>query len=190
MMLLPRSNSCASDSVGLDSASCRIGTEEAVYARMEGGVVPAGGARRRGGTDEAVYARRKGGKVQGGAERSCVCDTPVICANDSSSLAFGWKKYLTTDVPVRFCDSVCSTSLTVVCAVRSVCSTRRSAISSGDRPVYFHTAATTGILMFGKMSVGVRRIENTPRSMITMASTMKVYGRCSASLTIHMASTP
>ena len=40
--------------------------------------------------------------------------------------------------------------------------------------------------MFGKMSVGVRRIENTPSSVIRMASTKKVYGRRSASLTIHI----
>src|ERR1700747_2043879 len=118
-----------------------------------------------------------GGVVPGGAERNNVCETPVICANDSSSLAFGWKKYLTTDVPVRFCDSVCSTSLTMVCALRSVPSTRRVAISSGDRPVYLQMVATTGILMLGKMSVGVREIENTPSSVITMARTMKVYGR-------------
>ncbi len=76
-----------------------------------------------------------GAVVPGGAGRSSVCDTPVICAKDSSSLTFGWKKYFTTEVPLRFCDSVCSTSLTVVCAVRSLCSTRRVAISSGDRPV-------------------------------------------------------
>src|ERR1700730_11240035 len=62
----------------------------------------------------------------------------------------------------------------------------RVAISSGDRPVYFHTVATTGILMLGKMSVGVRQIANMPRSMIAMARTMKVYGRLSASLTIHI----
>ncbi len=62
----------------------------------------------------------------------------------------------------------------------------RVAISSGDRPVYFHTVATTGILMLGKMSVGVRQIANMPSSRITMARTMKVYGRLSASLTIHI----
>src|ERR1700730_2636070 len=62
----------------------------------------------------------------------------------------------------------------------------RVAISSGDRPVYFHTVATTGILMLGKMSVGVRQIANMPSSMITMARTMNVYGRRSASLTIHI----
>ena len=124
--------------------------------------------------------------VPGGAKRSIVCDTPVICAKDSSSLTFGWKKYFTTEVPLRFWDSVCSTSLTMVCAVRSLCSTRRVAISSGERPVYRQMVATTGILMFGKMSVGVREIANPPSSVIRMARTRKVYGRLSASLTIHI----
>ena len=76
-----------------------------------------------------------GGVVPGGAERSWVCETPVICANASSSLTFGWKKYFTTEVPLSDCDSVCSTSLTVVCAVRSLCSTMRSPSPPGDRPV-------------------------------------------------------
>jgi hypothetical protein len=49
--------------------------------------------------------------------------------------AFGWKKYLTTAVPLTDCDSVCSTSFTTVCAVRSENSTMRSAISSGRSPV-------------------------------------------------------
>src|ERR1700730_17122528 len=62
----------------------------------------------------------------------------------------------------------------------------RVAISSGDRPVYFHTVATTGILMLGKMSVGRAQSANMPSSMITMARTMNVYGRRSASLTIHI----
>src|SRR5712671_6018427 len=45
---------------------------------------------------------------------------------------------------------------------------------------------TTGMLMFGKMSVGVRKIESVPRIKIRMASTTNVYGRLSATLTIHM----
>src|SRR5690348_16340661 len=109
--LLPRSKICDSDSSSLDSASCITGTVEALYARMNGGLVP------------------------GGANRNCVCDTPVICAYDSSSLTVGWKKYLTTAMPLSDCDSVCSTSLTVVCATRSENSTIRMDISSGDRPV-------------------------------------------------------
>ncbi len=65
---------------------------------------------------EALYARMNGGVVPGGACRSSDCDTPVIWAYDRSSLTFGWKKYLTTAMPGSDCDSVCSMSLTVVCA--------------------------------------------------------------------------
>src|SRR2546430_16787645 len=97
----------------------------------------------------------KGAVVPGGAERNWVCDTPAICAHDSSSLTFGWKKYFTTEEPLRFWDSVCSASLTMVCAVRSLCSTRRVAIASGVRPVYRQMVATAWSLMFRDMAGGV-----------------------------------
>src|SRR5258708_2005040 len=49
---------------------------------------------------------------------------------------------------------------------------------------------TTGMLMFGKMSVGVRKIEIVPRIKIRIASTTNVYGRFSATLTIHIVHAP
>src|SRR5216683_878650 len=45
---------------------------------------------------------------------------------------------------------------------------------------------TTGMLMFGKMSVGVRKIESVPRIKIRIANTTNVYGLFSATLTIHI----
>src|SRR5260370_96187 len=45
---------------------------------------------------------------------------------------------------------------------------------------------TTGILMFGKMSVGVRTIASPPIIKMSIDTTTKVYGRLSASLTIHI----
>ena len=54
-------------SVVLPMLSWRIGTREALYWRISGGVVPAG------------------------IVRSSVCDTAVICAMAASILAFGWK---------------------------------------------------------------------------------------------------
>ena len=87
------------------------------------------------GTLEALYDRTNGGVVPGGAVCSCVCETAMICAIDRSWLAFGWKKYFTTASLFTDCDSVCSTSFTTVCAVRSENRTMRSAISSGSRPV-------------------------------------------------------
>src|SRR5450756_796604 len=45
---------------------------------------------------------------------------------------------------------------------------------------------TTGILMLGKMSVGVRTIMTGAAIRMSSASTMKVYGRLRATLTIHI----
>src|ERR1700721_2671869 len=45
---------------------------------------------------------------------------------------------------------------------------------------------TTGMSIFGKMSVGVRTIARPPKTRIRIASTTKVYGRFSASFTIRM----
>jgi len=49
-------------------------------------------------------------------------------------LTVGWKKYFTTAMPLSDCDSVCSTSFTTVCAVRSENRMMRLDISSGGRP--------------------------------------------------------
>src|ERR1700730_13408294 len=51
-------------------------------------------------------------------------------------------------------------------------------------------AAITGMLILGKMSIGMRRIVNTPSSSISSASTMKVWGRWSATCTIRMEVSP
>src|SRR5258708_7786794 len=45
---------------------------------------------------------------------------------------------------------------------------------------------TTGMLMRGKMSIGMLKMDSTPMTAINRASTMNVYGRRRASLTIHM----
>src|ERR1700722_8158627 len=45
---------------------------------------------------------------------------------------------------------------------------------------------TTGILMFGKMCVGVRTIASVPKRKIKIPSTTIVYGCFRASLTIHI----
>src|SRR5216683_4625795 len=44
----------------------------------------------------------------------------------------------------------------------------------------------TGMLISGKMSVGVRSKTTGVRRMITRAITINVYGRCSAKRTIHI----
>src|SRR6266403_571810 len=45
---------------------------------------------------------------------------------------------------------------------------------------------TTGMLISGKMSIGMEAIETAPRTAISSARTTKVYGRRSASRTIHI----
>src|SRR3984893_13508223 len=60
-------------------------------------------------------------------------------------------------------------------------------ISSADSPPQFQTIATTGMLMLGKMSVGVRAIVNGPTIRISRARTTNVYGRRRATRTIHIA---
>ena len=57
-------------------------------------------------------------------------------------------------------------------------------MSAGDNPVYCHATATTGMLISGKMSVGVRTAASTPPIRIRIAITTKVYGRDSAIRTI------
>src|SRR5437879_2256262 len=49
-------------------------------------------------------------------------------------------------------------------------------MSSAGRPVKVKTTLMTGMLIFGKMSVGVRREEAMPKFRISRAITMNVYG--------------
>jgi hypothetical protein len=65
-----------------------------------------------------------------------------------------------------------------------------SSISFAGRPEYDQITVTTGISMFGKISVGVVAIEEMPRTTIKIDATMKVYGRFNASRTIHIAGSP
>jgi hypothetical protein len=69
---------------------------------------------------------------------------------------------------------------------RSLLKTMRVDISWAERPLYCHTTVTTGMSMSGKMSVGIDRMLKTPRRRIKKPKTAKVYGRRSASRTIHI----
>ena len=75
-------------------------------------------------------------------------------------------------------------SLTVVVSARSNGVVMRPAIWSGGRPVYCHATPMTGMLMFGKISVGVRNAASGPMIKMSSASTMNVYGRSSAMRTM------
>src|SRR5439155_24610996 len=110
----------------------------------------------------------------------------VIWALAVSRLAFGWRKTLMIDWPLMVVDSMCSMLSTTVVRMRSKPVVKRPSISSGFSPVNCQATATTGILIFGKMSVGVRWIITGLANRINSERTIKVYGRLSASLTIHI----
>src|SRR5712672_3594628 len=50
-------------------------------------------------------------------------------------------------------------------------------MSSAGRPVKLNTTLMTGMLMFGKISVGVRSADAVPKIRISTAMTINVYGR-------------
>src|SRR5690348_9430174 len=58
--------------------------------------------------------------------------------------------------------------------------------SSGFSPVYVQATEMTGMSIFGKMSVGVRRMTAGLSKRMRIARTTNVYGRLRANLTIHM----
>src|SRR5579859_4376913 len=138
------------------------------------------------GTVDALYVIISGGVVPCSNCFNCVCELAVICARALSILADGWRNTLTTAMPLRDCDSIWLMSSTTVVRFRSVMEMIRSAMSCGARPLNVQIMLTTGILMFGKISVGVRTIASDPRIRIRMAITTMVCGCFSASLTIHM----
>src|ERR1700723_4508898 len=115
-----------------------------------------------------------GGGGPGGSERNCTWLIEVTSATALPMSTCGWKKILMTAMPLSDCDSMCSMSLTVVVMPRSLLKTMRVDISWAERPVYCHTTVTTGMLILGKMSVGIDVMLNTPRIMIKNAKTAKV----------------
>jgi hypothetical protein len=69
---------------------------------------------------------------------------------------------------------------------RSVTVSTRFSMSSGDKPVNDQMTVITGMFTSGKMSTGMRAIVTTPSTRMSNATTTNVYGRRSASRTIHM----
>ncbi len=90
--------------------NCRIGTLDALYRRISGGVMPVG------------------------KECSTDPDMAASCATAASTLACGWKKTLMMPRPCRDSDSMCSISLTEIVKARSDRTVMISAISSGETP--------------------------------------------------------
>src|SRR5260370_20579119 len=103
-----------------------------------------------------------------------------------SIFAVGCRNNLITATPFKDCDSICSMLLTLVVRERSKIETIRVSISDGAKPVYVQMTLMTGMLMLGKISIGVRsRTTGLIRSSTT-ENTMNVYGRARASFTIHI----
>src|SRR5579862_2518652 len=116
-----------------------------------------------------------GGVAPGGSDLMMGSDTAPTWATAPLSDVPWWKKILTTDSPASDWLSMCSMPLTDVVAARSNCVVMRPAISVGDSPEYDQIAATTGMSMFGKMSVLIRAMVSAPVSAMSSASTTKVY---------------
>ena len=98
----------------------------------------------------------------------------MICETAASIDAPGWKNTLITATPFTVCDSMCSMSLTVVVIARSSTVTMRRSMSSGANPAYDQMIVTTGILISGKMSVGILSSDSTPNTSTSSAPTMNV----------------
>ena len=130
------------------------------------------------GTLVAEKRSTNGGVSPGGSTLSTVWLMAVVSATAASIDASGWKKTRITPAPIPAplsdCDSMCSMALTVVVMARSEMVTTRPSISFADSPLYSQMTETTGMLMLGKMSVGVRAIVSAPRMPIRSASTAKV----------------
>jgi len=69
---------------------------------------------------------------------------------------------------------MCSMSFTVALRARSWLYTTRCSISVAFKPAYCQMTLMTGMLIAGKMSVGVRRITNGVSSSNTNAATTNV----------------
>ncbi len=100
--------------------------------------------------------RRLGARAAAGAGSSATPRSPA--RSRCRGCAFGCRKILTIAWPLTVVDSMCSMLSTVVVRTRSNCVVMRPSISSGFRPVNCQATAITGMSMFGKMSVGVRRM--------------------------------
>src|ERR1043166_1503787 len=127
-----------------------------------------------------------GGVCPGGIWRKIVCATAVTWATPASTEPPGCKNTLITPAPLNELDSICSTSLTVALRERSWLYTMRCSTSWASNPVYCQIMLITGILMAGKMSVGVRNNTSGVSSNNASAATTNVYGLRKASPTIHI----
>ena len=126
------------------------------------------------GTLDASYCRISGGIVPGGMRRRMVCEMAVDCATALAMSTPGWKKILMIAAPLTVCDSIDLTSLTAEETVNSLNVVMYFSNCAGGRPLYCQMMLTTGMLIFGKMSVAIFLMATMPRIRMSSAITMKV----------------
>ncbi len=146
----PRSFNCCSLRPLPDRASCKIGTVDAEKSMICGASVP------------------------GGSECRINSEAEETCAFAVSSDAPGCRYTFTITSPRSVVDSVCWMLSTSVVSTFSYGVVSRPSSSSGASPVYCQAIEITGMSMFGKMSVGVRRITTGAAIRIRIARTMNV----------------
>src|SRR5262249_816199 len=135
---------------------------------------------------EALKLMISGGVVPGGYWRSTVWEIAVIWALAVSRRAFGCRYTLMMACPFTVVDSMRWMLSTLVVSTRSYEVVIRPSSSSVFSPLYCQATAMTGMLIAGKMSVGVRVITTGLAIRISSARTTKVYGRSRATRTIHI----
>src|SRR5260370_42548667 len=86
------------------------------------------------------------------------CDSAMTSEIAPLISAVGCGKTLITATPLYDCDSMCSTLFTKVVSDRSKIDTMRVSISVGPSPEQAQMTLTTAMLIFGKMSTGVRSV--------------------------------
>src|ERR1700730_12506421 len=112
-----------------------------------------------------------GGSIPGGINARIALDPESIWAIARSTLTLGWKNIFSTEMPSSDWLSMLRMSLTLELYAYSLYVATRRSISSGVSPVYCQITDTTGMLIMGKMSLGVVRIALPPRNSIINART-------------------
>src|SRR5271154_6806181 len=90
------------------------------------------------------------------------------------------------EMPLRVCASISLMPLTLVEIEYWLWVVTRCSISGVERPVSCQITVTTGILISGKMSVGMDTMADTPSTRMSAANTKNVCGNFSAKRTIPM----
>src|SRR5580698_5935415 len=125
------------------------------------------------GTVDALKRRIHGGFTPGGIRKRMEFTAASIWDMALSIRTWGWNEILITLAPLVVCESMDFTSFTTA-MTNSLKVVTRSSISFAGSPEYDQMTVTTGISMFGKMSVGVVAIDEKPRTRTRIAATMNV----------------